>query len=129
MILTKKWMWTIAASCFAAGTAAAAAALLHPSNDLTLPEISFESPAETDQPATTSAVEPVIEPLPMPARAYLLKLANDVLGVYMEGDQLPFETYEMTADWLPDYDRVLLEYGLRVQSETELRILLEDYLS
>ena len=64
-----------------------------------------------------------------PAGAYLLRLKDNTLSVYREGSREPAVEYELPAGWLPDYDRILLEYGIRVQNETELRGLLEDYIS
>ena len=47
----------------------------------------------------------------------------------MQSSRTPAAEYELPAGWLPDYDRILLEYGMRVGSEDELRRLIEDYLS
>ena len=81
-------------------------------------------------PDTESSL-PETEPLPdsLPDTAYLVKLEEDTLRVYAEGAREPCGVYELPADWLPDYDRILLEYGFRVSDETELRELLEDYIS
>ena len=61
--------------------------------------------------------------------AWLLKLEGDCLAVYAEGEPKPLETYDLSAAWLPDYDRILLEYGMRVDSESDLRRLIEENTS
>ena len=61
--------------------------------------------------------------------AYLLRLDGDLLSVYAEGSREAVEQYQLPAGWLPDYDRLLLEYGIRAGNRAELRRLLEDYVS
>ena len=63
------------------------------------------------------------------APAYLVKLDGDMLCVFAEGSRTPAAEYELPAGWLPDYDRILLEYGIRVRDTEELRQILEDYVS
>ena len=65
----------------------------------------------------------------LPDTGYLLKLRDDTLRIYEEGVRKPIAEYELPAGWLPDYDRILLEYGIRVQGADELRQLIEDYVS
>ena len=65
----------------------------------------------------------------LPEQGYLIKLDADTLYVYPEGSREPSAAYELPAEWLPDYDRILLEYGFRVSDSAELRELLEDYIS
>ena len=77
-----------------------------------------ESPAELYEEAEKAA-----------APAYLVKLDGDMLRVFAEGSRTPAAEYELPADWLPDYDRILLEYGIRVRDTAELRQILEDYVS
>ncbi len=59
----------------------------------------------------------------------MLRLNDDILSVYITGYDEPMEMYSVTAAWLPDYDRILLENGLFVATEQELRDRLEDYTS
>ncbi len=68
-------------------------------------------------------------PEDLPETGYLLKLNGNTLYVYPEGSREPSAAYDLPADWLPDYDRILLEYGFRVSGQAELRELLEDYIS
>ena len=63
-----------------------------------------------------------------PAQSYLLKLKEDTLYVYTEGSREASASYQVPAG-LPDYDRILLEYGMKVSSESDLQRLLEDYVS
>ena len=79
--------------------------------------------------AAQTSPQPEAETAPLPAPGWLLKIDGDTLSVYREGDRTPPETYELPAGALPDYDRILLEYGLKVPNESEMRALLEDYLS
>lgn len=60
---------------------------------------------------------------------YLLKLRGNTLSVYQDGSQDPAAVYELHAKQMPDYDRILLEYGMSVENESDLRRLLEDYVS
>lgn len=111
--------------------AAAAAAVLHTGNQmrrLTLPETEIRS-TEPDIIVSVPAVQDseVRQPV-MPDTTYLLSLSGDVLSVYADGQPEPIERHTVPAG-LPDYDRILLEYGMQVSSENELRQLMEDYLS
>ena len=65
----------------------------------------------------------------LPETGYLLRLSGDTLFVYEEGVKEPVAEYPLPADWLPDYDRILLEYGFRAANKDELRQILEDYVS
>ena len=65
----------------------------------------------------------------LPETGYLVKLKENALYVYAEGNREPDAVYELPADWLPDYDRTLLEYGFRVSDKAELREIIEDYIS
>ncbi len=78
-----------------------------------------ESSAEPENPLLEAATD----------TAYLVKLQDDRLYVFAEGSREPSAIYDLPAGWLPDYDRILLEYGFRVSNEAELRELLEDYIS
>ena len=85
------------------------------------------------QAATTIFVTDTEESIPpvhgMPDAPYLLKLSAQTLSVYAVGSDVPFETYAVSAKWLPDYDRIVLEHGVQVDSAVQLRQLLEDYIS
>ena len=99
------------------------------------------SPEMPEEPAVSGTVfaEEIQAQLPLigsrapeaalPEQGYVLKLDGDTLSIYKEGEQEAEATYELPAGWLPDYDRILLEYGMKVGSEDELRELIEDYLS
>ena len=63
------------------------------------------------------------------APGYLIRLDGDLLRVYAEGSRTPAAEYELPAGWLPDYDRILLEYGIRVRDAAALRDIIEDYIS
>ena len=89
-----------------------------------------ESRAEStpDQIETNASAE-VLLPEALPETGYLLKLNADTLYVFAEGSREPSASFSLPADWLPEYDRILLEYGFRVSDQAELRELLEDYIS
>ena len=75
-----------------------------------------------------SSVLPVQESMPELPQRWLLKLRGDTLYVYPEGSREAEASYAVPAG-LPDYDRILLEYGMPAGSEEELRRLIEDYVS
>ena len=83
--------------------------------------------AAADPAALHEAVDDTVREAP--DEAYLLRLDGDVLRIYREGSRTPEAEYELPAGWLPDYDRILLEYGMRVSNAQELRQVLEDYIS
>lgn len=119
-------VWSAAAAVIAAGTAAAACIRSIP--EVKLPdtygsESAMQFKAAADPETIAEAVQKA------PDTAYLLKLDGDMLCIYAEGSRTPAAEYELPAGWLPDYDRILLEYGLRVNNAKELRQLLEDYIS
>lgn len=129
-MIATRWIWTGIA--VAAAAVAAGAALLTRSDtaqislpEVTAPEISAVDAA--DAPLQVNAAEDALPQLP--DTAFLIQLNGDVLTVYAEGSGEPYAQYTLPADWLPAYDRTLLEYGLRAQNADELRELVEDYLS
>ena len=136
MTFTSKWYWPVLAG--AAILLSAAAALLlrntwKPVADLPEESVSsYEIFAENVQlrisaDSAVSEEDPVPEALP--DTGYVLKLDGDTLYVYEEGVKKPVAEYDLPAGWLPDYDRILLEYGFRAANKDELRQLLEDYVS
>lgn len=90
---------------------------------------SAEPSAEKPLPIETDASASVSLPDTLPETGYLLKLDADTLYVYAEGSREPAASFPLPAEWLPEYDRILLEYGFRVSGQAELRELLEDYIS
>ena len=129
-MIASRWLWAGIAA--AAATAAAAALLFLRSDtaDISLPEVSLPQENAVQQAELPVQICPAEESEPeFPDTAYLIKLNGDVLSVYAEGIREPVEQYELPAGWLPDYDRILLEYGMRVQNAAELRECMEDYLS
>ena len=132
-MIADRWLLT----GIAAGAAAVASGILllnrPETGTLRLPEeiqnaVQTEPPAaETKQAVRSAAQIPDTDRLPQ--GSYILRLQDNTLFVYQEGEREPLEQYELPAGWLPDYDRILLEYGMRAQSREELRRLLEDYVS
>ena len=79
--------------------------------------------ATMDSKTTSAQITTVTE------NGFLLQLTDNTLYVYIHGYEEAMESYSVTAAWLPDYDRILLENGLFVATAEELRQLLEDYTS
>ncbi|HAG13752.1 MAG TPA: hypothetical protein DCG49_07820 [Ruminococcus sp.] len=130
MITESRWFWHTTAAAAAVGTACLAMWFgKAPRPQISLPELHAESGTvfaeeqQVQRPLTGSAVPP------LPETTYLLKLSENTLSVYEEGKPEAVASYELPAGWLPDYDRILLEYGMEVQGETALRALIEDYVS
>ena len=126
-MLTQKWTVTAAA----AGVAVLGLAVLWhttaPTRNISLPEVSAVRAETGTSPTVTVQVHAEAEPVP-PAVTYLLHLDGDELSVYASGQQEAIERHTVPAG-LPDYDRILLEYGMQIATEEELRQILEDYLS
>ena len=91
----------------------------YPANAPALPEADSAPSAEADLFAQEH----------LPDTAYLVRLQDDTLYVFAEGSREPDAVYPLPAEWLPDYDRTLLEYGMRVSNAAELREIIEDYIS
>lgn len=125
-----RWIWSGIAAVIAVATAVAVGIRCMPEPILPLKqntEISADEPMHVQAAESPDDLLSAAEALP--ENGYLLKLDGDILQVYAEGSRTPAAEYELPAGWLPDYDRILLEYGMRVGSEDELRRLIEDYLS
>lgn len=127
-MLTQRWTMTGIAAGTAVLAAAAAMYINAPTRNITLPEVSaFSAEPEASEQTATVPVNADYTPAE-PATTYLLSLRGDVLSVYASGQKEPIERYTVPAG-LPDYDRILLEYGMEVPTEAELRQIMEDYLS
>ena len=128
---TARWMWTGVSVGTAVITGLIAYSVSAKPQKVTLPEIALPraEAAETEAPPARETVPAADEPPQTQASAYLLRLDENTLSVYQEGIRTPLETYDLPAGALPEYDRILLEYGIRVKNENELCRLLEDYLS
>ena len=120
MEFVSKWLWTGLAAA-AAGTATGMFMVGKSAGEQPyLPE----EPVPAAEQTILAATEPSHQ-----ETAYLLKLTGDTLRIYAGDEKDPCAEYELPAGWLPDYDRIVLEYGLRVGSAAELRSLIEDYIS
>lgn len=127
-------IWTGASVGTAIATALFAYAAMPKKSTSALPALPQQydvPPAETATNIAAVQTAPAFtaETTALPQTGYLLKLSGNTLSVYQEGVRTPLESYELPAGALPDYDRILLEYGFKVPDENELRHLLEDYLS
>ena len=121
-------IWTGFAALIAAGTAILTAVSVMPEEIRPLlPEVS--AAAEQHAHAVQDPAQLYEEAEKAAAADYLVRLDGDRLCVFAEGSRTPAAEYELPADWLPDYDRILLEYGVRARNAEELRQILEDYIS
>ncbi|HBI85720.1 MAG TPA: hypothetical protein DDX71_05460 [Ruminococcus sp.] len=136
MFTSTKWIAAgIAAAAAGILTGAALMVLPHsasfslPSEDIPLPAAAAETLQMQNQQVSASAPQDAAKVPDLPEKTYLLKLRGDTLYVYEEGAREASEEYDLPAGWLPDYDRILLEYGMRCTGEQEMRSLVEDYVS
>ena len=128
-MLRNTGIWTGTAALIAIGTAVLTAVCCMPEH--LLPKIPEGAAVQTPQHAQAAQTPDALCSAAEQAgvRHYLIKLNGDTLCVYAEGGKTPEAEYELPADWLPDYDRILLEYGIRTGNADELRQILEDYIS
>lgn len=95
-----------------------------------LPEVSYTGELHADSPVTLRAAEPErAETAPEREPEYTVRLEKGTLYVYEAGKREPAAAYAVQEAGMPDYDRILLEYGIRVTGEAALREVLEDYAS
>lgn len=129
-MIAHRWLWTGIAVTAAAIAAGAALLTRSDTAQISLPEVTAPEISAVDAADTPLQVNAAEDEMPhLPDTAYLIRLSGDVLTVYAEGNGEPCAQYTLPADWLPAYDRTLLEYGLRAENADELRDLVEDYLS
>lgn len=60
---------------------------------------------------------------------YIVKEYNGKIAVFEKGRDEPYRTTNMSVNFLPDYDKKLLVNGIELQTQQEVDLLLEDYLS
>ncbi len=60
---------------------------------------------------------------------YFLQEYRGRIGVFREGETVPFQEIDVLIESLPPSDRALLAKGIFAADETALRSLLEDYSS
>ncbi|MBQ8920583.1 MAG: hypothetical protein IJ060_00260 [Oscillospiraceae bacterium] len=127
-----KWIFPIVGGGLALLTAGTSALARRASGRYELPEVSF-SAEEAGLPVQLRSGEsaPDAEPgtVPEPERDYIVKLKDGSLFVYEVGKREPLARYAFEDAGLPDYDRTLLEYGIRITGQEALREVLEDYAS
>lgn len=59
---------------------------------------------------------------------FLLGIHDGRLALWADPDPEPVRVFSLLADALPPADRLLLQRGIRLESEQELYAALEDYL-
>ena len=60
---------------------------------------------------------------------FLLGISDGYIALWENGDPIPVEVFPYRAEYLPSADYEALKKGIPVQDETNLQMLLEDYLS
>jgi hypothetical protein len=63
------------------------------------------------------------------ALGYLIGIHKGFVALWKTEDPEPVRVFNYPAAMLPEADRSLLDKGIRIDSESELHKLLEDYLS
>lgn len=61
--------------------------------------------------------------------AFILGSKDGFIALWREGEANPVKIFPCRISALPEADRAALEQGVRIESETDLVRLLEDYLS
>ncbi len=80
------------------------------------------SAQETETQVTTVATE-------LTEVKYILKIWGDGLGMFRGESEEPYREVEMPLNLLAEYDRERLEKGIEVETEEEIRSLVEDITS
>jgi len=126
-----KWIFPILGTGLAVMTAGVSAFSRRAAGRYELPEVPYSAeeaglPVQlrSEDEATAGAAAPV-----KPEPDYTVKLQENSLFVYESGKREPIARYAFEDAGLPDYDRTLLEYGIRVTGAEALREVLEDYAS
>lgn len=60
---------------------------------------------------------------------FLIKEYDEKIGIFRTGEEKPFSVIGVYVSTLPQVDRMELQAGITVQSEVQLRQLIEDYES
>ena len=126
-----KWIFPILGTGLAVLTAGASAFSRRASGQYALPEVSY-STEEAGLPVQIRSGDEVSGGSAAPEKPepdYTVKLQENSLFVYESGKREPIARYAFEDAGLPDYDRTLLEYGIRVTGAEALREVLEDYAS
>ncbi|MBQ8824906.1 MAG: hypothetical protein IJZ64_06725 [Ruminococcus sp.] len=63
----------------------------------------------------------------MPQYGYTLKEYEGYLALFRGESETPYQRLDMPVNMLSEYDRKLMEEGISVETEAELRVLLEDF--
>ncbi len=75
--------------------------------------------AESELATTTTAEEP----------GYLMKLEGDTIGLYRSNSTTPYQKLDMPTGLLSEMDYQMLQEGIYVATEAELRQKIEDITS
>ncbi len=58
---------------------------------------------------------------------YLVKGDSGKINIFENGEKTPIKTIEQEVEYLPEYDRQMLENGIYAESAEQLDKILEDY--
>lgn len=70
--------------------------------------------------------------VPTPSKSdpiYSIRAYNGEIGVFEEGQEVPFQVLQVEVSLLPEEDQKMLEKGITIQGEDRLVSILEDYES
>ncbi len=112
--MTNKLIWLMPVTALAISavvvTSTMAAEIKHPERPL----------------GTTATAQTTVTQAPVP---YILKIQSGTIGVFRGDSETPYRQLDMPISLLSDYDRELLEQGISVQTEAEIKSLIEDLTS
>lgn len=60
---------------------------------------------------------------------YLVKEYHGHIGIFRNGNKLPFQELDVAIETLPKADQLLLAHGITAETDAELQRILEDYES
>ncbi len=80
-------------------------------------------------PAPREESSSVSVPAPPKEYAFLMKLEDGWLNIYLYGEDHPVYVLDLVPGSIPEYDRGQLEQGIPIRDTDELIARVEDYLS
>lgn len=87
------------------------------------------SMANAAQQPETASEQPVTETTTQTHINYVLRAWEGHLGLFRGDSEIPYQELDMPLTLLSEYDRKIVEQGIIVETEQELRALVEDMTS
>lgn len=60
---------------------------------------------------------------------YVMRIDGNQIALFRSGSELPYQRLDVPLNLLSDYDREQLEQGIEVETELEMRQMVEDFTS